>query len=286
MTYQFNPYKSLPANSSSNPFFISTSKNGLSHCIVRNSANGYTLPNCVALVHAEWLQVLSSALGLEKAKEYESKMCRNNASVYYGYTQDGFKRGSTPKLGAICCWSGGSSGAGHVAFVTSFDSSGNWSGVASNYSGSAFYSCSYKKSNNYYLGSAYKFQGFIYPPIEFSNFCISSIGRSSAQDQIRISTDILNVRVGPDEREYKSLGYAEPGYYNVLQTKKGNKFTWYEVEKDKWIANVGASYVTFYPKEKPAMYDVTFRVSSGDVAGLKEYGEKVIKVTPTVVEVK
>lgn len=285
MAYQFNPYLSLPARSTSNPFFISTSKGGFSHCIVRNSA-GYTLPNCVALVHAEWLQILTSALGPEKAREYESKLCRNNASVYWGYTSDGFKRGQTPKLGAIACWSGGKSGAGHVAFVTSFDSAGNWSGVASNYSGSAFYRCSYKKSNNYYLGSLYKFQGFIYPPIDFSNYCINSVGRSSKQDQIRISTDVLNVRTGPDEREYKSLGYAEPGYYNVLETKKGAKFTWYEVEKDKWVANVGDKYVTFYPKEKPAIYDVTFRVSAGDVAGLKEYGAKVIQVTPTVTEVK
>lgn len=283
MAYVFNPYLVLPANSRQNKYFISTSKGGLSHCIVRGPG-GYTLPNCVALVHAEWLQILSSALSEAKAIEYESMMCRNNASVYYGYISDGFNRGQVPKLGAIACWKGGSSGAGHVAFVTNVDGK-NWSGVASNYSGSAFYHCSYKYSSTYkyYLGSSYKFQGFIYPPIEFSIYATQAVPRSSQQDQIRVNIDNLNVRTGPGT-SYTRLGYAEPGFYNVISQHKDSAYTWYQIEPGKWVAST-QNWTTFYPAEAPDLYDVIFRVTEGDVPGLLEYGKK-IQVTPTVTKVK
>ena len=282
MAYSFNPYWSLPSDSRKNPFFISTSRGGKSHCIVRGT-NGYTLPNCVALVHAEWLKVLASVLGETKAVEYESRMCRNNASVYWGFN-DGFERGQTPKLGAIACWRGGRSGAGHVAFVTSVNGK-NWKGVASNYSGSLFYNCSYTYNATwkYYLGSSYSFQGFIYPPVAFSEYATTAIGRSSAQNQIRVNIDNLNVRTGAGTN-FARLGYAEPGFYNVLSTKKDTAYTWYEIEQGKWVAST-QNWTTYYPKEEPAMYDVTFRVSAGDVAGLKEYGEK-IQVTPTIKKVQ
>ena len=287
MAYVFNPYRTLPTNSRTNPYFISTSRGGKSHCIVRGSG-GYTLPNCVALVHAEWLQILASAVGETAAEAYESKLCRNNASVYFGYTSDGFKRGQLPKLGAIACWSGGKSGAGHVAFVTAFNGR-DWSGVASNYSGSAFYNCSYRHSASYgyYLGSTYKWQGFIYPPVEFSEYATTPVARSSKTAQIRVNIDNLNVRDKASTSGAR-LGFAAPGYYNVLSQKSDNTYTWYEIERGKWVANPtkNGEWVTYYPEEKPAMYDVTFRVSAGDVAGLVEYGEKVIQVKPTVTKVQ
>lgn len=286
MAYVFNPYKTLPSDSRKNPFFISTSAGGKSHCIVRG-AGGYTLPNCVALVHAEWLKIHTDALGQTQAEAIEAKLCRNNAAVYFGYTSDGFKRGQLPKLGAIACWSGGKSGAGHVAIVTAFIGR-NWSGVASNYSGSAFYQCSYKHSAayGYYLGSAYKWQGFIYPPVEFSEYATTPVPRSSATAQVRVNIDNLNVRNKPSTSGTR-LGFAAPGYYNVLSKSTDSTYTWYEIEQNKFVANPtkNGEWVTYYPAEKPAMYDVTFRVSAGDVAGLKEYGET-IGVTPTVTKVQ
>lgn len=282
---RFEPFWSLPKDSKSNPFFISTSVGGLSHCIVRG-VGGYTLPNCVALVHAEVLETVTNGDCKANAIELESKLCRNNASVYYGYTQDGLRRSKdVPRLGAIACWSGGKNGAGHVAFVTGVDGK-NWSGKASNYSGSAFYSCSYKYSSTYgyYLGAAYKWQGFIYLPYDFSIYATTPLGRSSAQDQVRVTIDNLNVRAKPSTTAER-LGFAEPGFYNVISQSKDSKYTWYQIEQGKWVANRnGEEWAVFYPKEEPHLYDVTFRVSSGDVRGLVEYG-KTIDVTPTITQV-
>lgn len=286
MAYNFKPYLSLPSDSKSNPFFISTSYGGLSHCIDRNG-KGYTLPNCVALVHAEVLEVVKNAVGLDKAKELESKLCRNNANVYWGYTQDGLKRGQTPKLGAIACWSGGKNGAGHVAFVTGV-AGNNWSGRASNYSGSAFYTCSYSYSSTYkyYLGNSYSFQGFIYLPYDFSVYCTTPVEKNPANTQIKINIDNLNVRSGAGT-SYGRLGYAEPGFYNVISVSNAADYTWYQIESGKWVANApDGDWVTLYPKQsQPTLYDVTFRVTQGDVNGLKNYGKQ-IQVEPTITVVK
>lgn len=289
MSYSFRPFLSLPKNSTKNPYFISTQNGGLSHCIPRNSA-GYTLPNCVALVHAEVLEVITNAVNQAKAIEIESKLCRNNASVYWGYTQDGLERGQIPKLGALACWSGGKSGgksgAGHVAFVTGI-SGKNWTGRASNYSGSAFYSCSYtyNEKTKYNLGSAYTFQGFIYLPLDFGTYCTEAEDRDPAADQVRVNIQNLNVRTGPGT-DFDRLGYAEPGYYSVSGERSADGYLWYRLQGEKWIASKpGESWVTFLPKSAPTLYDVTFRVTKGDVSGLESYG-KTIGVAPTVKQVK
>ena len=285
MAYSFQPYLTLPTNSRNNKFFISTQKGGLSHCIPRNSA-GYTLPNCVALVHAEVLETISQAVSLEKAKEIESRLCRNNASAYWGYTQDGLERGQEPRLGAIACWAGGKSGAGHVAFVTAVNGR-NWTGRASNYSGSAFYSCSYTYSSRskYYLGSSYTFQGFIYLPYDFGTYCTEATERDAKVPQIRVNIQNLNVRTGAGTNNAR-LGFAEPGYYTITGEKTADGYTWYEIQPGKWCASrTGENWVTYLPASGPELFDVTFRVTRGDISGLEAYGKQ-IQVTPTVKAVK
>lgn len=281
MSYSFQPYLTLPPNSKRNAFFISTQNGGLSHCIPRDSS-GYTLPNCVALVHAEVLEVITQAVGPEEARKVESRLCRNNASVYFGYTQDGLQRGQDPKLGAIACWAGGKSGAGHVAFVTAVNGR-NWAGRASNYSGSAFYTCAYTYNSRtkYYLGSSYTFQGFIYLPYDFGTYCTEATERDPKQTQVRVNIQNLNVRTGPGTA-FARLGFAEPGFYNVTGEKVADGYTWYEIQEGKWCASkAGENWVTYIPKSSPELYDVIFRVTAGDIPGLEAYGKQ-IQVKPTI----
>lgn len=286
MSVKFEPFYNLPPDSKSNPFFISTRSGGLSHCIPRDS-RGYTLPNCVAAVHAEVLETVKNAVGLNRAKEIESALCRNNASVYWSFTQDGLQRGQDPKLGAIACWSGGKSGAGHVAFVTAV-SGRSWAGRASNYSGSLWYTCSYSYNAKYgyYLGSSYKWQGFIYLPYDFTIYATTPVDRNPEKNQLKVNISNLNVRDSASVSGNR-LGFAEPGYYNVLASKTDAKYTWYQIEPNKWVANPpGGDWVTYYPKSSSTvLYDVTFRVTQGDIKGLEEYGRS-INVTPTITKVE
>ena len=100
--------KRTTAPSSTDKNWINIAYGGYNHAI-KIKSDGSVLPNCTGYVHGRWLE-----LGLP-----ESKLCLNNAEIYWGYN-DGFSRGQTPKLGSIICWRKGaagpqSDGAGHVA---------------------------------------------------------------------------------------------------------------------------------------------------------------------------
>ena len=89
-----------------------------------------------------------------------------NAELWYPYTADGYQRGQTPKLGAVICWHSTRSG-GHVAIVEEIKPNGDIITSNSAWSGSYFYMKTLSPRNNYYMGSSYTFQGFIYNPTSF-----------------------------------------------------------------------------------------------------------------------
>ncbi|MCD7777874.1 MAG: CHAP domain-containing protein, partial [Clostridiales bacterium] len=99
----FTPRTSAPAKSnqyyysSKNPFYSS----------------GYGMPNCTAYAYGRAYEILGN----------KPKLSTSDASKWYSYNKQNkyYSYGSTPKLGAIACWSGGSSGAGHVAVVEKID---------------------------------------------------------------------------------------------------------------------------------------------------------------------
>lgn len=155
---KFNARLTEPSTSDKN--WIKTTHGGYNYCI--EIKNGSCLPNCVGYAWGRWRELLGAYHNLS----------RGNAENWYGNTGDGYKRGSTPKLGAVICWRKGkagnsSDGAGHVAIVEKINSDGSITTSESAYGGARFKTKTYKPSNNYYLGSSYTFQGFIYPPIEF-----------------------------------------------------------------------------------------------------------------------
>ena len=95
-------------------------------------------------------------------------LCLRGAHKWFEYTQDGYERGSEPRLGAVACWSDANSTVGHVAIVEAIDgdnvtcSESGWS-----YTTTYFKMVTRNKHNmNYSLGGVErKFQGYIYLPI-------------------------------------------------------------------------------------------------------------------------
>lgn len=71
-----------------------------------------------------------------------------------------------------------------------------------------------------------------------------SVKRNTNKDQIEVLTFEQNVR----DNENNILKKAEKGYYNVLSTIEKNGYLWYEVEDNKYIAQVDGR-VVFYPCE-------------------------------------
>lgn len=138
--------------------WIHYTKGGYNYCI--EIKKGSCLPNCVGYAWGRWRELLGK----------KHNLSTRNAENWWGNTADGYKRGQTPKVGAVMCWRKGkagvgSDGAGHVAVVEKINDDGSVTYSNSNYSGTRFYTKTLKSP--YKLGSAYTFQGFIYLPIDF-----------------------------------------------------------------------------------------------------------------------
>ena len=114
---------------------------------------GYGLPNCTAYAYGRAYEILGT----------EPKLSWNGAGQWYGYNQSNgyYKYGSTPKVGAIACWSYG--GGGHVAVVEKIESNGTMTLSNSEWGGRTFYLTTAKTTDSNPGGNSWwTFQGYIY----------------------------------------------------------------------------------------------------------------------------
>lgn len=82
--------------------------------------------------------------------------------------------------------------------------------------------------------------GFLHYPYE----PISPVERDDNKDQIETTDESLRIRTAPSLNA-EIVGHVQLGYYNVLDTKKADGYTWYEISKDRWCADITTK---FYPK--------------------------------------
>ena len=123
----------------------------------------YGMPNCTAYAFGRFYEILGSY----------PKLGTGDAGTWYGNRSDGYKRGSTPKVGAVACWAKPGS-SGHVAIVEKVNSDGSivtsesaWSATKSENNPNYFYTTT--RTPNNYASNAYVFQGFIYNPATETN---------------------------------------------------------------------------------------------------------------------
>ena len=83
--------------------------------------------------------------------------------------------------------------------------------------------------------------GFLHYPYER----IDPIERNESVDQIQTSDETLRIRNKPS-LDGEIVGHVQIGYYNVLSTKEADGYTWYEISKDRWCADITT---TFLPAE-------------------------------------
>ena len=124
--------------------------------------SGYGLPNSTCYAWGRFYEVSGE----------RPLLSLGNAENWWSYS-DGYKRGSTPKLGAVICWRkgqahNGADGAGHVAIVEAINDDGSIVTSESGWNSSLFWTSNRTNSNgNWGQSSAYTFQGFIYNPKTF-----------------------------------------------------------------------------------------------------------------------
>lgn len=281
----FIPRTSAPSRNDPNVISKPYGGNNSAWWFKSGEYKGLCMPNCTGYVHMRWLELHGSSA--------ESKLCLNDATAYWNYT-DGLVKSQIPTLGAIMCWSSsGASNRGHVAIVEEIYDNGDVLASASNYNGTWWYRTRFTKASNYKLHSSkstYYFQGFknmaemerVGTPVE----------RDSAVHQIDVYYKYLRARKRPEINEEVVLGYINTGYYNVIETRDmrdepSNGYLWFKVEKNLWVAFVEGC-VNDYPAEDPSevaklkarikeletdliSYELTIEKLRGKIDGIKEY---------------
>lgn len=73
------------------------------------------------------------------------------------------------------------------------------------------------------------------------------VAENISVDQVVVSSDLQNLRVRTSSStSAENVGYCISGHFNVLETTSDDKYTWYRIDADRWIAQVEG--VTFIPK--------------------------------------
>ena len=153
----YQPRTTRPASDDKN--WIKTTYGGYNRCILGSpsAGAGSVLANCTGYAWGRWLELLNQT---------NCNLSTGDAENWYNYN-DGYPRGNTPRLGAICCWANGPySGLGHVGVVEKI--TGDYSFEMSNSAWNS-YIFRYQTVNDYRNWDRYDFQGFIYLPINFND---------------------------------------------------------------------------------------------------------------------
>ena len=166
------------------------------------------------------------------------KLYTGNAETWYSHTEDGYKRGQTPKLGAIICWEGVGYKAGHVAVVEEIKSDGTIVTSNSAWKKSLFYLKTLKPPYN--MGVGYKLQGFIYCPIDFGD---NPSGKTDIKYQTYDNKKKKWLNVITNYNETNDMGYSgikgdAIGCIRVKLTDDSRIIIKAHIRKGKWLNTI------------------------------------------------
>ena len=80
--------------------------------------------------------------------------------------------------------------------------------------------------------------GVLHYPFE----SVLPVERNESVPQIETTDEQLRIRVAPS-LEAEIVGHVQLGYYNVLQQTEADGYTWYQIAKDRWCANITTNYL-------------------------------------------
>lgn len=118
-------------------------------------AAGVGLPNCTCYAWGRFWEI-NNQFGHD-----ETPLGMLGNAVDWYNNSPAYEHGTTPKLGAVACFAGGTIGTGHVAVVEQINPDGSIVTSNSDYGGTYFYLMTL---NPPYSSGSLVFQGFIYNP--------------------------------------------------------------------------------------------------------------------------
>lgn len=172
-----------------NKYYIKKSSGGYSPCITGKPTDKdcNVLSNCVGYAVGRFNEEINAG----KCKYLKScnaeNFIRNNPKL---------KSGQTAKQGAVMCWEGKGSKAGHVAIVEKVISDTEVFTSESAYNGKAFYNKTRKKGKgNWGMGSNYSFNGFLYNPELPDKYNLTRLLKNGCKgsDVKKLQQDLINL---------------------------------------------------------------------------------------------
>ena len=229
--------------------FRTQSNGGWSRCIQGEPTDSAcdVLANCVGYACGRFNEIYNEITG-NVGMKYQGLNCNaenfiRRAREYY----PDLKFSDVPVPGSILVWEGKGSLAGHVAIVEDVIDLNTIKTSESAYSGSAFYVSTRTNDNGRWgMNSNYSVNGFIINPAVKADI-VEPVERNTAVDQVKVDATKLRVRTIPS-LSGTILGFCSLGYFNVLSKVEADDYTWFEIEKDRWIAQV--EDVVFYEHEE------------------------------------
>jgi hypothetical protein len=212
---------------------------------------GYGMPNCTAYAFGRAYEILGS----------EPKLSHYDAETWYSYNKSNgyYSYGSTPKLGAIACWSY-DGGGGHVAVVEKIEN-GTITFSNSAWSGSNFYLTTASTSDSNAGGSSWwNFQGYIYIGDFSSGTTTTTAGTYSTGVYKTNVDDYLNMRSGAGTSYSLVTSIPDAVSLTVTQVQTSGGYHWGYTSyngKSGWVALEFCSYVSALPTTAPTTQPTT-----------------------------
>ena len=80
------------------------------------------------------------------------------------------------------------------------------------------------------------------------------VEKNSNVDQIEVLITNLRCRTQPILDKNNVIGFAKVGYYNIINKLEDELYIWYEIEKDRWIADdKSGTWLKIHKKEEPIL---------------------------------
>ena len=106
-----------------------------------------------------------------------------------------------------------------------------------------------------------------------------NVERDTTKNQVEVLVDSLRVRTAPNLNG-EILGFANKGFYNVLEQKENDGYLWFKIADDQWIAT-NDEWTKYYPAndyEKLYYEEVEKnKLLEAEISTLKEKIDKAIK---------
>ena len=236
---QFNIRTTKPRAGNKN--YIKTTYGGWNTCVIGSPTDKdcNVLSNCVGYASGRFNEIYNEITGHTGSHKWNILNC-NAENFIERAEQLGLKISKTPTLGGIMVWQKGSlnwqDGAGHVGVVEKIIDDNTIYTSESAWGGSAFYNSTRRNTNGRWgMGSAYSFRGCIVNPAVKTIKVASNVKRDETKEQVEVLVPDLNVRMEPSTKATR-IGFAKKGYYNILNKKVAEGYTWLNIAEDQYIA--------------------------------------------------